>query len=63
MKGCVWDLERGKWVCIAGVSGSSEESRWEIPFYLGEWLKNPRWLIPKVAQPQVPLSKKKSEMY
>jgi hypothetical protein len=27
-------------------------NRWEIPFYLREWLKSPRWLIPKVAQPQ-----------
>jgi hypothetical protein len=33
-------------------------NRWEsLPRY-GMWLQSPRWLIPKVAQPQVPLSKK-----
>ena len=32
--------------------------RWEqVPRY-GMWLQSPRWLIPKVALPQVPLSKK-----
>ena len=32
----------------------------QVPRY-GMWLQSPRWLIPKVALPQVPLPKK-SEM-
>jgi hypothetical protein len=33
------------------------------PIYLWKSLKSPKWLIPEVAQPQVPLSKNSETYY
>ena len=54
------DLEWGKQVetggkqvdMIAGGEGQVGKAT-----YLWMWLQSPRWLIPKVAQPQIPPSK------
>jgi len=42
----------------AVYSGSSVCTGVGIPIYLRESLKGPKWLMPEVAQPQVPPSKK-----
>ena len=52
--------ERGK-QCISVVVVVVD--RVGITLYLRESLKGPKWLIPKVAQPQVPPSKKSETYY
>ena len=44
-------------------SGGSVCTGVGIPIYLRESLKGPKWLIPEVAQPQVPPSEKTETHY
>jgi len=46
------DLEWGGNKCIWGCTG--EECMWESLSRYGMCLQSPRWLLPQVAQPQVP---------